>query len=258
MPIIVQKFGGSSVADCDKILAAARKAIRAQNEGNQVVMVLSAMGDETDRLVQLARQIAEEPPAREMDMLLSTGEQVTVSLMAMAIQSLRHKAVSMTGAQMGIRTDSIHTKARIRSIATDRIREALDAGYIVIAAGFQGIDEAGNITTLGRGGSDTTAVALAAVLEAALCEIYTDVDGIYTTDPRIIPEARLLRQISYDEMLELASAGAGVMHNRSIEFAKKFNVPVHVRNSFSDAPGTMIVGDPETPGAGLRRGAGQE
>jgi len=249
MSIIVQKFGGTSVADSKKILAAARKAIRAQKDGHQVVMVVSAMGKNTDTLIDLARQITDEPPAREMDMLLSTGEQVSVALVAMAIHSLGHKAISLTGAQIGIITDSIHTKARIRSISTDRIRQALDDGNIVIAAGFQGIDEANNITTLGRGGSDTTAVALAAVLNAESCEIYTDVDGVYTTDPRIVPEARQVKQISYDEMLELATAGAGVMHNRSIEFAKKFAVPVHVRSSFSDNPGTMIVRDPEVVGA---------
>lgn len=246
MSIIVQKFGGTSVADSDKILAAARKAIRAQKEGNHVVMVVSAMGKNTDTLVDLAAQIHETPPAREMDMLLSTGEQVTVALMAMAIHSLGHKAISMTGAQIGIMTDSSHTKARILSISTQRMRAALETGNIVIAAGFQGIDEAFNITTLGRGGSDTTAVALAAALKADACEIYTDVDGIYTTDPRIVPEARRVARISYDEMLELASAGAGVMHNRSIEFAKKFSVPVHVRSSFTDTPGTMITGRPES------------
>ncbi|HEX4148815.1 MAG TPA: aspartate kinase, partial [Pirellulales bacterium] len=205
MPLIVQKFGGTSVADCVKILAAARKAIRAQQEGSQVVMVVSAMGHSTDVLVDLASQITDQPPAREMDMLLSTGEQVSVALMAMAIESLGYQAVSMTGAQIGIKTDSTHTKARIHSISTDTIRRALAAGKIVIAAGFQGIDEDYNITTLGRGGSDTTAVALAAVLGAAACEIYTDVDGVYTTDPRILPEARMVKQVSYDEMLELAS-----------------------------------------------------
>ncbi len=251
MPIIVQKFGGTSVADSKKILAAARKAIRAQSEGNQVVMVVSAMGKNTDALIELAKQISEEPPAREMDMLLATGEQVSVALVAMAIHSLGHRAISLTGAQMGIMTDSTHTKARIRSISAERIRQALDEGNIVIAAGFQGIDESNNITTLGRGGSDTTAVALAAALHADSCEIYTDVDGVYTTDPRMIPEARHVGQISYDEMLELATAGAGVMHNRSIEFAKKFAVPVHVRSSFSDNPGTIIVADPEAPGAAV-------
>jgi len=245
MSIVVQKFGGTSVADSKKILAAARKAIRAQKEGHQVVMVVSAMGKNTDRLVNLAKEITEEPPAREMDMLLSTGEQVSVALVAMAVHSLGHEAISLTGAQIGIVTDSTHTKARIRSISSERIQQALDDGKIVIAAGFQGIDESFNITTLGRGGSDTTAVALAAVLGADSCEIYTDVDGIYTTDPRVVPEARRVTQISYDEMLELASAGAGVMHNRSIEFAKKFSVPVHVRSSFSDNPGTMITTEPE-------------
>jgi aspartate kinase len=246
MPIVVQKFGGTSVADSQKILAAARKAIRTQQEGNQVVMVVSAMGHQTDHLVDLAGQITDKPSAREMDMLLSTGEQVSVALMAMAIQSLGHKAVSLTGAQIGIRTDSTHTKARIHSISTERMQQLLNEGNIVIAAGFQGIDEQLNITTLGRGGSDTTAVALAAVLGADSCEIYTDVDGVYTTDPRQLPEARRVRQIAYDEMLELASLGAGVMHSRSIEFAKKFNVPIHVRSSFSDVKGTMIVAEPES------------
>ncbi len=246
MSVIVQKFGGTSVADPEKILAAARKAIRAQKDGHQVVMVVSAMGKNTDMLVDLAAQINERPPAREMDMLLSTGEQVTVSLMAMALDSLGHQAISFTGAQIGIVTDSIHTKARIRSISTEKMRASLSEGKIVIAAGFQGIDEDFNITTLGRGGSDTTAVALAAALEADVCEIYTDVEGVYTTDPRIVPEARRLNQISYDEMLEMASLGAGVMHGRSIEFAKKFGVPVHVRSSFSDATGTVIVAEPES------------
>ena len=199
------------------------------------------MGHQTDVLVDLAKQITERPSAREMDMLLSTGEQVSVALFAMAIQSLGEEAVSLTGAQIGIRTDSTHTKARIKSISTDHIMKLLDDGRIVIAAGFQGIDQHGNITTLGRGGSDTTAVALAAVLRADVCEIYTDVDGVYTTDPRILPAARRLPSISYDEMLELASLGAGVMHPRSIEFAKKFGVPVLVRSSFKDVPGTLIV-----------------
>ncbi len=247
MPLIVQKFGGTSVADSQKILAAARKAVRTQAGGNGVVMVVSAMGHNTDALVDLAHEIMDHPPAREMDMLLSTGEQVSVALMAMAIESLGCKAISFTGAQIGIRTDRTHTKARIHSISTERMRQALDAGKIVIAAGFQGIDEDGNITTLGRGGSDTTAVALAAVLAADTCEIYTDVDGVYTTDPRQLPEARRMRQVSYDEMLELASLGAGVMHSRSIEFAKKFSVPIHVRSSFSDQPGSMITDLPESP-----------
>jgi aspartate kinase len=242
MSLIVQKFGGTSVADAEKIQAAARRAIRAQQQGNQVVVVVSAMGKQTDMLVDLADQLCDDPPAREMDMLLSTGEQVSVALMAIAIHSFGHKAVSLTGGQIGIRTDSWHTKARIQSISTDRIRKLLDDGNIIIAAGFQGIDEAFNITTLGRGGSDTTAVALAAVLEAKVCEIYTDVDGVFTTDPHLLPEARKMDQVSHDEMLELASLGAGVMHSRSIEFGKKFNVPIHVRNSavFNDEMGTIV------------------
>jgi aspartate kinase len=248
MALVVQKFGGTSVADAQKIKAAAAKAIARHAAGDQVVVVVSAMGHQTDILVDLARQISERPSAREMDMLLSTGEQVSVALFAMAIQAAGHKAVSLTGAQIGIRTDSTHTKARIKSISTDHVRKLLADGAIVIAAGFQGIDQNGNITTLGRGGSDTTAVALAAVLEADVCEIYTDVDGVYTTDPRMLPEARRLASISYDEMLELASLGAGVMHSRSIEFAKKFGVKVLVRSSFKDVPGTLILAaDQATP-----------
>ena len=241
MARVVQKFGGTSVADPQKIMAAARKAAVRHAAGDEVVVVVSAMGKQTDTLVDLARQITDSPSAREMDMLLSTGEQVSVSLFAMALQQMGHKAVSLTGGQIGIRTDSSHTRARIRSISTDHVNRLLADGAIVIAAGFQGFDQDGNITTLGRGGSDTTAVALAAVLEAECCEIYTDVDGIYTTDPRILPEASRLDSISHDEMLELASLGAGVMHSRSIEFAKKFGVPVVVRSSFADGPGTAIV-----------------
>jgi aspartate kinase len=255
--LVVQKFGGSSVATAERIMRAARRAIRSQQDGNQVIMVVSARGDTTDELVALAREISEQPPAREMDMLLSTGEQISIALMAMAIQTLGQPAISLTGAQIGIVTDSFHTKARIKNISTARIRQALDEGKIVIVAGFQGIDEAYNITTLGRGGSDTTAVALAAVMKHSKaeiassvpvnevdCEIYTDVDGVYTTDPRVVPEARKIDVISYDEMLELASVGAGVMHSRSIEFAKKFDVPIQVRSSFTDTEGTWIV--PET------------
>jgi aspartate kinase len=197
--------------------------------------------------LDLAAKITDKPPAREMDMLLSTGEQVSVALMAIAIHSLGHRAVSLTGAQIGVKTDASFRKARIKSIETARLRKLLDEGNIVIAAGFQGIDDDFNITTLGRGGSDTTAVALAAVLRADACEIYTDVDGVYTTDPRVVPEARRVSRIGYDEMLELASLGAGVMHSRSIEFGKKFDVPIHVRSSFTDVAGTMIVAEPERP-----------
>jgi aspartate kinase len=276
--LIVQKFGGTSVANAQRIMAAARRAIRAKQEGNQVIVVVSARGDTTDELIELAGEITEQPPAREMDMLLSTGEQISIALTAMAIQTLGERAISFTGAQVGIVTDSTHTKARIKSISTARMRQALAEGQIVIVAGFQGIDENWNITTLGRGGSDTTAVALAAVMKhsgsevrgqrsevgqdtdaSSLtsdlcsltsvqdvgCEIYTDVDGVYTTDPRIVPEARKIDYISYDEMLELASVGAGVMHSRSIEFGKKFDVPIQVRSSFSDVEGTWIVPEAE-------------
>jgi aspartate kinase len=272
VPLIVQKFGGSSVATAERILRAARRAIQTKNAGNQVIVVVSARGDTTDELIELAREITENPPAREMDMLLATGEQISIALLAMAIQSLGEQAVSFTGAQVGIVTDSTHTKARIKNISTERMRRALQQGNIAIVAGFQGIDEDHNITTLGRGGSDTTAVALAAVMKHDVarsqesgvgsqgaggrsqgclltpgdvgCEIYTDVEGVYTTDPRVVPDARKLDAISYDEMLELASVGAGVMHSRSIEFAKKFDVPLQVRSSLSDAEGTWIV--PET------------
>jgi len=246
MSIIVQKFGGTSVADAEKITRAARRAIRAKLDGHQVVMVVSAMGKTTDKLVALAAEINQNPPRREMDMLLTTGEQVTISLMAMAIEAAGHEAISFTGGQVGMITDRAHTKARIQSIDADRIHKELDAGKIVIVAGFQGITEEGAITTLGRGGSDTTAVALAAVVKAEACEIYTDVDGVYTTDPRIVPQARKMDVICYDEMLELASLGAGVMHSRSIEFGKKYDVPIHVRSSLTDSQGTLIMA--ETPG----------
>ncbi len=249
MPLVVQKFGGSSVATAERIMAAARRAIRARKGGNRVIVVVSARGDTTDDLIALAKEISPRPPAREMDMLLSTGEQESIALMAMAIQELGEKAVSFTGAQVGIVTDSFHTKARIKNISTDRMRQALDDGFVVIVAGFQGVDENYNITTLGRGGSDTTAVALAAVMKhdpqgsngEVNCEFYTDVDGIYTTDPRVVPEARKMDVISYDEMLELASVGANVLHSRSVEFAKKFDVPLQKRSSFTDTEGTWIV-----------------
>lgn len=245
MSIIVQKFGGTSVATAAKLLTAAERAVRAKRNGNHVVVVVSARGHKTDELIDLAHEITDDPPAREMDMLLSTGEQESVALMAMAVQKLGEKAISMTGGQIGIVTDSTHTKARIRSISTARMRQALESGRIVIAAGFQGIDDELNITTLGRGGSDTTAVALAAVLQASVCEIYTDVEGVFTTDPRIVPSARKVSRISYDEMLELASLGAGVMHSRSIEFAKKYRVPVLVRPAYSEGEGTLIAPESE-------------
>ncbi len=243
MSIVVQKFGGSSVADAEKIHRAARRAIKAKLDGHQVVMTVSAMGKTTDKLIALANEVNPNPPKREMDMLLTTGEQVSISLMAMAIEAAGHEAISFTGGQIGMLTDDSHTKARIHSIDAARIKRELDAGKIVIIAGFQGVTEQGALTTLGRGGSDTTAVALAAALKADSCEIYTDVDGVYTTDPRIVPQARKMDEITYDEMLELASLGAKVMHSRSIEFGKKYNVPIHVRSSLTDTKGTMIVAE---------------
>ncbi|MSR58634.1 MAG: aspartate kinase [Planctomycetaceae bacterium] len=253
MSILVQKFGGSSVATPEKILAAAQRAVSAKRAGHQVVVVVSARGHKTDELIELAREITDTPPAREMDMLLSTGEQESVALMAMAVQKLGEQSISLTGAQIGIVTDSTYTKARIRSISTVRMRKALEAGKIVIAAGFQGVDDDFNITTLGRGGSDTTAVALAAVLKASVCEIYTDVEGVFTTDPRLVKDARKIPHIAYDDLLELASLGAGVMHSRSIEFAKKYRVPVLVRPAYSDGEGTLIA--PEGNEASVVTGA---
>lgn len=241
MALIVQKFGGSSVADARRIMAAAQRAVDAKRAGNQVVMVISARGDKTDELIDLARQIGDHPAPREMDMLLATGEQESVALVAMAIQALGEPSISLTGYQIGILTDSTYTKARIQRIQTDRMRRLLDEGNIVVAAGFQGIDSDFNITTLGRGGSDTTATALAAVLQADVCEIYTDVDGIYTTDPRLIKSARKMNRIAYDEMLELTSLGGGKMHSRSIEFAKKYRVPLLVRPAYSMGEGTLIA-----------------
>jgi aspartate kinase len=249
MPIIVQKFGGSSVADAAKIRRAAERAINAAKAGYQVVVVASARGHQTDELVADAMELNPNPPKREMDQLLSTGEQQTVSLFAMALDAMGQKAISFTGFQVGMLTDSTHTKARIKSIDAERIHKQLNEGKIVIVAGFQGIDENENITTLGRGGSDTTAVALAAVVGAEVCDIFTDVDGIYTTDPRIYKKAAKMKEISYDEMLELASLGAGVMHSRSIEFGKKYNVKIHVRSSSKDIEGTYITGEvPEMEG----------
>ena len=255
MGIVVMKFGGTSVADAEKIRAAAKRAIRTQKAGHQVVMVVSAMGKETDRLEDLARQISPHPAKREMDQLLSTGEQVTISLMAMALEEMGVSAISMTAGQMGIITDEAHTKARIHSIDIRRVHKHLDAGRIVIAAGFQGITETGAVTTLGRGGSNVTLVAIAAALEAEICENFTDVDGIYTADPRIVPNARKIEKISYDEMLELASLGAKVLHNRAVEFAEKYDVPLHVRNSQNNRKGTLIVHETESMERIVVRGA---
>jgi aspartate kinase len=241
MAIIVQKFGGTSVADAEKIRRATKWVIKAVDKGYQVVVVASARGQQTDELIADALELNPNPPEREMDQLLSTGEQQTVSLFAMALDAAGYDAISFTGGQIRMLTDSVHTKARIKSIDAERIHQQLEKGKIVLVAGFQGIDENENITTLGRGGSDTTAVALAAALEAEECEIYTDVDGIYTTDPRIFKDAVKMDQISYDEMLELASLGAGVMHSRAVEFGKKYNVKIHVRSSFEEKEGTIIM-----------------
>ena len=241
MATIVQKFGGTSLADAEKIRRAAKRVIKAVKSGYSVVVVASARGQQTDELIADALELNPNPPKREMDQLLSTGEQQSVSLFAMALDAAGYDAISFTGGQIQMLTDSVHTKARIKSIGAERILKQLDEGKIVLVAGFQGIDENGNITTLGRGGSDTTAVALAAALGAKECEIYTDVDGIYTTDPRIFKDAVKLEQISYDEILEMASLGAGVMHSRSIEFGKKYNVKIHVRSSFEEKEGTIIM-----------------
>ncbi|MBN1900524.1 aspartate kinase [Candidatus Sumerlaeota bacterium] len=241
MPLVVQKFGGSSVADVEKIKNVARKGIREKKEGNDVIVVVSAMGKTTDQLIAMAHRITNDPNPREMDMLMSTGEQVSIAMLAIAFHSMGEKAISFTGPQVGIITDSTHRKARIKSINTEKIHKALREGNIVIVAGFQGISTENDITTLGRGGSDTTAVALAAALNADVCDIYTDVDGVYTTDPRIVPKARKLEKITYDEMLELASLGAKVLHSRSVELAKNYNVVIQVRSSFDDNPGTLVV-----------------
>lgn len=241
MKVLVQKFGGSSVANVDRIKNVARRVVSYRKKGWKLVVVVSALGDTTDELIELAGQITSEPPAREMDMLLSTGEQISCSLLAMAIEELGYDAISFTGGQVGIMTDQTHTRAKIVDISGGRIRKALQEGRIVIVAGFQGVTQDQDITTLGRGGSDLTAVALAKAIGARTCEIYTDVEGVYTTDPRIVPEARKLNQITYDEMLEMASLGAQVMQARSIEVAKKFDIPIHVRSSFSAAEGTLIL-----------------
>ncbi len=241
MALVVQKYGGTSVANAEKIKSVARRVARTKEEDNDLIVVVSAMGEMTDELVDLARQVTDSPNEREYDMLLSTGEQISVALLAMALHALGQEAISFTGGQVGIRTDGWHTKARIVSIDKARVQRELDAGRIAIVCGFQGISEELDITTLGRGGSDTSAVALAAAFNADLCEIYTDVDGVYTADPRIVPEARKLSVISYDELLELASLGAQVMQPRAVEFGKKYGVPMRIRSSFNDNPGTLVT-----------------
>jgi aspartate kinase len=244
--LIVQKFGGSSVADAAGIMRVARRVVTTAQAGNDVVVVVSAMGDSTDELLDLAAQITTTAPAREMDMLLSAGERISMSLLAMGIHELGAEAQSFTGSQAGLITDSLHGKARIVEVSPHRIRRALDQGQIAIVAGFQGMSTQSNeITTLGRGGSDTTAVALAASLHADVCEIYTDVDGIYSADPRVVPSAHKIDRISSEEMLELAASGAKVLHLRSVEYARRFGVPIHVRSSFSDLEGTWVIPSPE-------------
>ncbi|MET1034420.1 MAG: aspartate kinase [Arthrobacter sp.] len=246
MSLIVQKFGGSSVSDAEGIKRVARRVIQTQAAGNDVVVVVSAMGDTTDELLDLAGQLTDSPPAREMDMLLSAGERISMALLAMTINGLGGKAVSFTGSQAGMMTDAIHGKARIIDVSPHRVRRAIDRGYISIVAGFQGMNkESNDVTTMGRGGSDTTAVALAAALHADVCEIYTDVDGVYTADPRIVPSAQKLDRVSSEEMLELAASGAKILHLRCVEYARRFGVPLHVRSSFSQNEGTWVLPSPD-------------
>lgn len=242
MGLIVQKFGGSSVADAEGMKRVAARIVATKKAGHQVVVVVSAMGDTTDELIDLANAVTPIPQGRELDMLLTAGERISMALLAMAINNLGFEALSFTGSQAGVITDSVHGKARIIDVTPGRIREAIDSGAIAIVAGFQGISQdTKDITTLGRGGSDTTAVALAAALEADVCEIYTDVDGVFSADPRVVPAARKLKTVTYEEMLELAAAGAKVLHLRCVEYARRFNLPIHVRSSFSPNEGTWVV-----------------
>ncbi|MCA1797626.1 MAG: aspartate kinase [Desulfuromonadaceae bacterium] len=241
MALVVQKYGGTSVGTIDKIRNVAKRVARTHDDGNDVVVIVSAMSGETNKLVAMANEMCEFPSEREYDVLVSTGEQVTIALLSMCLQAMGYKAKSYLGHQIPILTDSASSKARIKEIGQDNIRQDLNGGSIVVVAGFQGIDAEGNITTMGRGGSDTSAVAVAAALKADVCEIYTDVDGVYTTDPRIVENAKKIEKITYDEMLEMASLGAKVLQIRSVEFAKKYGVLVHVRSSFNDNPGTLVL-----------------
>jgi aspartate kinase len=242
MGLIVQKFGGSSVADAEGMKRVAARIVATKKAGNQVVVVVSAMGDTTDELIELANAVTPIPQGRELDMLLTAGERISMAVLAMAINNLGFEALSFTGSQAGVITDSVHGKARIIDVTPGRIREAIDGGAIAIVAGFQGISQdTKDITTLGRGGSDTTAVALAAALDADVCEIFTDVDGVFSADPRVVPAARKLKTVTYEEMLELAAAGAKVLHLRCVEYARRFNLPIHVRSSFSPNEGTWVV-----------------
>lgn len=245
MSLIVAKFGGTSVGSTARIQQVAERLVSMRREGNDVVAVVSAMGKSTDDLLALAHAVSECPPARELDVLLSTGEQVSMSILSMAISALGEETLSLTGGQVGIITDGIHTKAKIREVKADRIRRALSQGKIVVVAGFQGVTRDGDITTLGRGGSDTTAVAIAAGINADVCEIYSDVDGVYTCDPRVVPHARKLDYLSYEEMLELAACGAGILQMRSVEFARNYKVILHCRSTFTNEPGTIIKGADE-------------
>jgi len=243
---VVMKFGGTSVADAERIKRAARRIVQAANDGSRVVAVLSARGKTTDELLALAHEVSPRPHPREMDMLLSTGERISCALAAMVINDLGHEAISLTGSQAGIVTDTSHTKARIIDVRADRIRSALDDGKIVLVAGFQGVSTAADVTTLGRGGSDTTAVALAAALGADVCEIYTDVSGVFSADPRIVPDARKLSVVSFEEMLEMSASGAGVLQLRSVEYARNHAIPIHCRSSFEDGTGTFVVDEHTT------------
>ncbi len=246
MSVVVQKYGGSSVADAESIKRVARRIVESRKAGNAVCVVVSAMGDTTDELLDLAEQVSPLPPGRELDMLLTSGERISMALLAMAIANLGHEARSFTGSQAGVITDAVHGRARIIDVTPGRIQTAMDAGHIAIVAGFQGVSvDTKDITTLGRGGSDTTAVALAAALNADVCEIYTDVDGVFTADPRIVPTARKLRQLSNEEMLEMAASGAKILHVRCVEYARRFDIPIHVRSSFSPHEGTWITEKPQ-------------
>src|SRR5215212_2716808 len=240
------KFGGTSVADAERIKRAARRMVRAREQGQRVVGVLSARGKTTDELISMAEEVSAAPDPREMDMLLSTGERISCALCAMAINDFGHRAISLTGSQAGIVTDTSHTKARILDVRADRIRDALDEDLIVLVAGFQGVSTAKDVTTLGRGGSDTTAVALAAAMEAEVCEIYTDVAGVFSADPRIVPDARKLPVVSFEEMLEMAASGARVLQLRSVEYARNYGVRIHVRPSFGSGSGTLVVSEEDT------------
>jgi aspartate kinase len=239
--LIVQKYGGTSVGNVERIKAVADRVVTTINQGNKVVVVVSAMSGETDKMIGLAKKVSSSPSEREMDVLLSSGERVTTALLAMAITDLGQKAIALTGRQAGIITNDVYTKAKIERISPEKLNNSLDEGYCVVLAGFQGMTEAGDVTTLGRGGSDLSAVAIAVAVKADLCEIYTDVDGVYTADPNIVPDARKLEKISFEEMLELASLGAKVLQTRSVEFACKYNIPLVVRSSFNNNPGTLVT-----------------